>query len=280
MHTSTLRAGLAGGRPQIGLSVSYPSPGAIERIGPDWDWIWIDGQHGEIGYHDVLAMVRACDLIQRPAFVRVPGHEFGIIGPALDTGAGGLIVPCVDTPEQAQAVVNAAKFPPLGKRSYGSRRAIDRLGRNYSNGANEEVVLLAQIESPEAVENADAIAAIPGVDGLFLGPDDISLRRGYAMDKPRSKDLLAADIEKMIAACRRHNKFSATVGVGDEMLGVCLEAGFNFIVSGGDVPFLTNTSKDVSTRTREAVEKFLSQQSAAQSHKQGGNDATTPGSVY
>ena len=126
----------------------YPSPGALERIGGDWDWIWIDGQHGELGYQDALSLVRACDLIGRPAVVRVPGHEAGPIGKALDMGAAAVIVPCVDTPEQATIAVDAAKFPPLGKRSYGSRRNIDFQGRSYSDTANDDTLLIIQIESP------------------------------------------------------------------------------------------------------------------------------------
>src|SRR5688500_15778631 len=168
-------------RPLLGLSVMYPGPGAVERIGPDWDWMWIDGQHGEMGYEQTLALVRACDLIQRPAVVRVPGHEAGPIGKTLDMGAAAVIVPCVDTAEQAGAGADAAKFPPLGKRSYGGRRPIDFQGRSYSDTANTDTLLIAQIESPQAIENADAIAATSGVDALFLGPDDLMLRRGHSM---------------------------------------------------------------------------------------------------
>ena len=98
---TSLRKMLDGGKPLLGLSVMYPSAGAVERIGAEWDWIWVDGQHGEMGYETTLAYVRACDLIQRPAVVRVPGHEFGSIGKALDMGAAAVITPCVDTPEQA-----------------------------------------------------------------------------------------------------------------------------------------------------------------------------------
>src|SRR6185436_15114752 len=163
----SFRSALAAGMPQLGLSIMYPSPGVIERIGPEWDWIWIDSQHGELDSRDVLAVVRACELVNRPAIVRVAGHEFGPIGLALDTNAAGVIVPCVDTPEQAKAIVDAAKFPPLGKRSYGGRRAIDLQGRSYSDHANQSVLLICQIESPQAIENADAIAAIDGVDALF-----------------------------------------------------------------------------------------------------------------
>src|ERR1051326_7954884 len=127
-----IRPTLATGVPQLGICVSYPAPGIVERIGIDWDWIWVDGQHSDQSYQETLAIVRACDLVQRPAMVRVPSHEFGGIGRALDMGATGVIVPLVDTPEQARAVVRAAKFPPLGGRSYGGRRPIDSLGRLYS----------------------------------------------------------------------------------------------------------------------------------------------------
>ena len=245
--------------PQLGFCAMYPSPGVIERVGSDWDWIWIDGQHGQIGYNEILGMVRACDLINRPSLVRVPGHDFGGIGLALDAGASGVIVPCVDTPEQAQNIVNAAKFPPMGKRSYGGRRPIDFHGRDYSDNANDDVLLICQIESPEAVDNADAIAAIDGVDALFLGPDDILLRRGVSMTAPRSKDLLSPDMEAVMNACRKHNKIGVMVGFG-EMLNVCVEMGFSLIVSGGDVPFLANTSKQVSTEARAALAKSQSTQ--------------------
>lgn len=246
----SFRKRLASGVPQVGLCVMYPSAGVVERIGPDWDWVWLDGQHGQIGYADMLALVRACDLVQRPAFVRVPGHEAGPIGLALDMAATGVIVPCVDTPEQAQALVHAAKLPPLGNRSYGGRRPIDRHGRVYSDTANDDTLLVVQIETPLAIENADRIAAIPGVDALFLGPDDISLRRGHAMTEPRSKTMLGKDMQAVIEACRRHGKFGVMVGFGTEMFTLCLDMGYHLIVAGGDVPFLANSSKQAAAEAR------------------------------
>ncbi|WP_428938601.1 HpcH/HpaI aldolase family protein [Fontivita pretiosa] len=252
---SPFRAALATGTPQLGLSVMYPAPGIIERIGPDWDWIWIDAQHGELGYHDVLGLVRACDLVKRAAMVRVPGHEAGPIGLALDMAPAGVIVPCVDTPEQARAVVDAAKFPPLGKRSYGGRRPIDLLGRKYSDTANEDLLLIVQIESPQAIENAEAIAAVPGIDALFLGPDDIMLRRGYSMTAPRSKETLGKDMQAVISACRKHGKVGVMVGVGEEMLRLCVSMGFQMIVSGSDVMFLATGSKRASEDARAVVKQ-------------------------
>jgi 4-hydroxy-2-oxoheptanedioate aldolase len=253
---------LDAGQPLLGLSIMYPSPGVIERIGPEWDWIWIDGQHGEMGYEQVFGLVRACDLIARPAVVRVAGHEFGPIGKALDMGAAAVIAPCVDTPDQARLVVDAAKFPPLGRRSYGGRRPIDFQGRGYSDTANTDTLLIAQIESPQAIENVDAIAATPGVDALFLGPDDLMLRRGFSMTSPKSKETLGKDMETVAAACRRHNKVGVMVGVGEEMLRLCLSMGFGMIAGGGDVMFLVGGSKQASADARAIVQAAAAPQNA------------------
>lgn len=247
---SRFRDSLASGQPLVGLVVQYPAPGIVERIGQDWDWIWVDGQHGHLGPGDLLAMVRACDLVQRPAFVRVAGHEAGPIGMVLDMGAAGVIVPCVDTPEEAKAIVDAAKFPPLGERSYGARRVIDRAGRDYAHTANDDVLLIIQIESPLAIDNVDSIAAIPGVDALFLGPDDIMLRRGYSMDTRRSQETLGADMEAVAKACRRHGKIPVMVGVGEEMLRLCLSLGFQMICAGSEVGFLAAGSREASSEAR------------------------------
>jgi 4-hydroxy-2-oxoheptanedioate aldolase len=150
-------------------------------------------------------------------------------------------------------MVDAAKFPPLGKRSYGGRRPIDFQGRMYFQTANEDTLLVIQIETPLAIENAEAIAAIPGVDALFLGPDDILLRRGMPMDVPRTRELLGDDMKAVISACRKHGKFGVMVGVGTTMLTLCLEMGFHLIVAGSDVPFLANSSKQAATEARALV---------------------------
>jgi len=244
---------LSSGVPQLGYCVCYPSPGVVERVGPDWDWYWLDGQHGQLGYDQMLALVRACDLVSRPAFVRVPGHEPCNIGLALDMGATGVIVPCVDTPEEARAIVNAAKFPPLGKRSYGGRRPIDREGRGYSDQANSETLLIIQIETPTGIENVREIASLPGVDGLFLGPDDIMLRRCHPMSAPRSKETLGEDMHAVVTACKEVGIYSVMVGVGGEMLDLCLDMGFHMIVACGDVPSLANTSRIASDDARARV---------------------------
>lgn len=260
---------------QFGFNSMYPAPGIVERIGPDWDWIWIDGQHGQLGgYTELLSMVRACNLIHRPAFVRVPSHENGWISLALDMNPAGIIIPQVDSTEQAEAVVRAAKFPPLGNRSYGGRRPIDFLGRTYSNAANENTKLICQIESDEALANVESIAALPGVDGLFLGPDDLMLRRGEAMDRPRNFETMAECLKTMVEATQTHGKLSITVAQTEEMITFCTQLGMTHLVCGGDVAFLANASKTASAQARETAAKALANNGIAVQ-----NDAPVP-SIY
>lgn len=241
--------------PMIGLCVMYPSPGVVERIGPDWDWIWIDGQHGQIGtYSDLLAMVRAANFIGKKAFVRVAGHELGPISVALDMAADGVIVPQVETADDARRLVRAAKFPPIGERSYGARRSIDLGGRLFVATANAATELICQIESPQAVERAEEIAAVPGVDGLFLGPDDYMLRKGFPMDHPRSLESLGDALEKVCKACHKHGKKGMAVGYGEGILELCIQLGYDYIVGGVDVAFLAKASQDASAHFRQRIE--------------------------
>ena len=249
--------------PKFGINCMYPAPGIIERIGPDWDWIWIDGQHGQVtGYDTMLAMVRACNLIGKPAFVRVPSHESAWISLALDADANAVIVPQVESVADAKAVVRAAKFPPLGNRSYGGRRPIDRHGRNFSDNANNDRLLICQIESDQALDDVNNLAAVEGVDVLFLGPDDMMMRRGFSMETPKKPEMMADCVEKLTDGCRKHGKLSMTVALGDETLALCLKYGVDYIAVGGDVAFLASNSQstkkhvlEMAAGTASALEK-------------------------
>lgn len=236
--------------PRLGICFMYPCAGMIERIGPDWDWIWLDAQHGQMGYRDVISLVRACDLIDRPAYVRVAGHEPGRIGQILDMDVAGVIVPSVETPQEAEALVRAAKLPPLGRRSYGGRRVIDRRSRDYFKQANERAMLIVQIETPTGIENVESIAEVPGVDALFFGPDDMRLRRGFAMDAPPGEDILKTDLERMILACRNSGKKAVTVAVTPGMLTLAGTLGVDLVVGDSDCRLLADGSRRRSLETR------------------------------
>jgi len=138
-----------------------------------------------------------------------------------------------------------------------------------SDTANSDTLLVVQVESPEAVENAEEIAAVPGVDALFFGPDDITLRRGLPMNTPRSRKTLGREMEAVAAACRKHGKFAVTVGAGVEMLRLCVTTGFHMVVAGGDVRFLANASKQASAEARAVLKD-----TAAQSGDKGAADSS------
>lgn len=245
--------------PKFGLTITYPSPGVVERIGPDWDWIWIDGQHGELSYGDMLGLVRACDLVQRPAIVRVPANESGAIGQALDMGAAGVMVPLVNSAAEARAAVQAAKFPPLGQRSYGGRRPIDRHGRLYAERANTDTLLVVQIETPESLRNVDEIAAVPGVDVLFYSGDDMLMRLGGRMNEARPEDELESDLTRVASVCSRWQKLSGMAAYSPAMLARSLLHGYSLIAGGSDVGLLATSSSEAALRARNARQAGLGQ---------------------
>jgi 4-hydroxy-2-oxoheptanedioate aldolase len=231
----------------LGLCVMYPAPGIIERIGSDWDWVWIDAQHGQHDYNSILGCVRACDLVKTPSIVRVPSHDYGAIGLALDAGASGVMVPMVNTGREASLVAKAAKFPPLGSRSFGGRRPIDLYGRTYAHTANIETLLIAQIETEEGLANVDEIASVPGVDVVFFGPDDMALQLSMPMDQERKIDFFAIIMEKIALAAANAGKIVGTVTASAEMINIATQMGYQLCVGTSDVALLAGGSK----RTRE-----------------------------
>lgn len=240
-------------QPQLGFCSMYASAGIIERIGQDWDWCWIDAQHGEWGFDDAVRAVRACNQAGIFSLVRVPGHEPGIIGKILDTACHAVMVPMVDNAEQAAAVVRAARFAPLGKRSYGGRRPVDLFGRAYSDPGHPQPLVVCQIESPEALEQIDAIAGTEGVDALFFGPDDMALAQGMAMDAIRPADCFETEMKTIAEAAERHGKIAAGVFRSPEATKKAIEWGYRLIVCAGDVPLLVQHSNAAAAACRNVL---------------------------
>lgn len=237
----------------LGFSNMYPAPGIVERLARHFDWVWIDTQHGQHDYDSVINTVRVADLTGICSIVRVPANDYGWIGRVLDTGAGGVLVPMVNSAEEARAAVKAAKFAPLGQRSYGTRRIIDVHGRGYSHTANEDIVLICQIESLEAIGCCDEIAAVPGVDALFLGPDDMSVSQGMRMDKPRPKGHFDKELTRMAEACKANGKIASGVAPTPETLRHMMDLGYNLLACCGDSGLLTAAAEPLATAMREVI---------------------------
>ncbi|MDP9884279.1 4-hydroxy-2-oxoheptanedioate aldolase [Sinomonas atrocyanea] len=165
----------------VGYWSVLDAPVATERIARlGYDYVALDAQHGLLGYSGVLHGLMAIDASQRAVgLVRVDGNSPTSIGKALDAGAVGVIVPLIDSADDAAAAVAAAKYPPLGRRSYGPMRSALRIGPVPAE-ADATTLVFAMIETPEGLANVKEICATPGLDGIYVGPSDLTLAVGGA----------------------------------------------------------------------------------------------------
>jgi len=233
--------------PVFGISVRFRDPAIIEALGQGWDFAWVDLQHGALTLHDIPDILRTCDLIGLPAFVRMAASlDLGSAAMIMDMDPAGLIAAQVESVEQARALLAVLRFPPVGNRSYGGRRIIDRNTRNYVERANREQLLIAQIESPDALANAPAIAALDGIDGLMIGPDDLRLRLRQPLAAPIYDPVFMPCHLAMVSAARRSNKLAMGFAAPTpESLGQAVETGYNLISVTADVSLMKERNKQI-----------------------------------
>lgn len=166
-------------QPAYNAWLSLADPFVAETVSHmGWHSVTIDMQHGMSDYAAAVNMLQGISTTEAVPMVRIPWNEPGAIMKILDAGAYGIICPMINTAEQAAAFVGACRYPPLGYRSFGPRRATYYAGEDYVENANDTVVVLAMIETAEAVENLDAILATPGLSGIYMGPADLSASMG------------------------------------------------------------------------------------------------------
>jgi len=243
MQSNVLFDRLRNGEVVLGLNNMYPAPGIIEGMCKGWDFVWIDGQHGEMSYDAILHAMHAAGATGIDTLIRVPGHENGILGPFADLSPSAIMVPMVDNAAQAQQIVQGLRFPPVGNRSYGGRRVIDLHGRDYFH--EQEILVVAQVETLDAVKNAEEIINTDGVDCLFFGPDDMKVRMGLPINTAvnESPELQAA-MKSTAEAAKAAGKFAGCVGATPESLQVAIDLGYQLMVGGGDIGFLRVAAAD------------------------------------
>ncbi|ODN97163.1 hypothetical protein I350_08143 [Cryptococcus amylolentus CBS 6273] len=206
------------------------------------DGVIIDCEHGHIGDDQMHNSVSAISALGVSPIIRVRGPQPDILKRALDTGAHGLMVPMINTAEEASSVVKYSKLPPQGLRGQGS--AFPAIGHGlttpeYMKSANETILTIVQIETREGVENVDAIAAVPGVDYLFIGPNDLAQSLlGYTPAKGDEPVFVEA-IAKIVAAARKHGKWVGRL-VNDGPLAVQALETFDSVAITGDTKAITN----------------------------------------
>jgi 4-hydroxy-2-oxoheptanedioate aldolase len=214
MRHNLAKAKLAAGKPVTVVAPGYASAGLVELLGRmGFDAVFIDCEHGATGWEDVENMVRAAELVDVTPIVRVQSNDPSTITRTLDRGAGGVQVPHINTREDAEAAVRAAKFAPIGHRGYaGGRTALGVTG-NFTTHANDETMVVAMLEEVEALKNLDAILQVEHVDAFFFAPGDLSQSMGYP-GQPNHPEVQAAveDAVRRTRAARRAAGVLATNG--------------------------------------------------------------------
>lgn len=222
-----------------------------------YDSLTIDLQHGFVGYDDAKTMLQAMRASGVAPMVRVPWLEPGIIMKALDAGAWGIICPMVNNAEQAQQLVSFVRYPPDGSRSFGPTRVSISEGVDYGQYADEYVVCLAMIETAEAFKNLEEIVATPGLDGVYIGPADLTLgltgrkyRTGFDRDEPE----IVEAIKHIAATAHRAGKKAGLHNGSAAYAAKAAEWGFDLVTVSNDVQLLRTSASASVQQFRELNE--------------------------
>lgn len=216
------------------LSVSHGFTAEImARQG--FDALCVDLQHGTSEMNDVLPMLQAISQTDTVPVVRVAWNDPAPIMRALDLGAYGIIVPLVNTAEEAAMAVAACRYPPVGMRSSGPVRAVHYGGPDYGAKANDEIVVMAMIETKEGIANVDAICATPGLDAVYIGPADLSFALGLAPRADNPDPLHLATCDKILAAAHKHGVKAAMHCASAEFAAAAVKRGFDMVMLTSDL---------------------------------------------
>lgn len=232
------------GKPVIGLTITVPSAEvALQAARLGFDFVWIEMEHSAITLETARNMVLATHGTATVPFIRVPVNELWTAKRALDVGALGVIFPFTSTPELARQAVAACKYPPLGRRGSGPGLASLRWPApgGYADFADKNAMVVIIIEQKQAVENIDAILAVPGIDVVFIGPNDLSHSYGFrGRQTPEVKEAIA----KVVAAAKRHNiPVGRTAGAGD--IGEHIKEGFRFFQASSELGMMAAGARPI-----------------------------------
>lgn len=237
MHYNKALEKLQSGQPVFGAILGLNSPLAAEAIAyAGADYVLIDDQHGLWEPEAMLSAFKYILAAGSTPFARVGENEFYHIGAMLDRGPLGIVVPMVHTAADAEAAVFATRLPPRGGRSmgpYGCRS----YGTDYLKWANDEIFLTVQIESQQGLDNVDAIMAVDGIDGCWVGPGDLAASIGA----PIGSEAHDAAMKRIVDACRRHGKIPGTFSIGWTKRR--LEQGYLFVTPAADAQLLADGMK-------------------------------------
>jgi 4-hydroxy-2-oxoheptanedioate aldolase len=254
---------LRDGRPKLGLFLNSHSPTVAEQLAHSgYDWLLVDTQHGPMGYESLSAMLSGIANGGAKSLVRVGGYsDRAGIQQTLDMGSDGVLVPYINNADEARQAVSCCRYPTAGTRSvYFPQRSMNRAGLlGYAGAANDNVIVALQVETADCIKNIDEIAAVPGVDILFLGQNDLCMSMGL-FEKYKFPDMytspeLQGATEKLQAAARKNNVILGLFLFGTSRVGEFLQKGFPFVSVGNDLHHIltqaTSYVKDVEGISKE-----------------------------
>jgi 2-dehydro-3-deoxyglucarate aldolase len=248
--TGRFRTRLRAGETLLGTMVTLPAPAVAEILADiGFDWLFVDGEHGPLETADILAILQTVGS-RVSCIVRVPAAEEAVIKRVLDLDAEGIIVPQVNTAEQAADIVRFARYAPAGSRGVGLARAhgYGMRFREYLEKANEQVSVIVQAEHALAVENIEAIVKVEGIDAVFIGPYDLSASLGK-MGKINDPVVIDA-IEHVTKTCRAAGIPLGYFGVNAAAARPFMERGYRLIASGVDTLLLGGAAKNLLAELR------------------------------
>ena len=252
--TNKLKAALKRGETQIGCWASLADPYTIEVLSTaGFDWILIDAEHSPNDLRTIMQQLLVLEGKHSNAVVRLPMGEDWLIKQVLDIGAQSLLIPVVESAEQARNLVRATRYPPRGIRGSGAaiaRSAMFGAHENYIETADAEICLIVQVETRTALAALDDILAVEGVDGAFIGPSDLSVDMGYQGDvsQPEVRDAIKDTLQRISAS----GKAAGIISMNDKDAQEYADWGANFLAVGADILMLATTARNTMSvwRTR------------------------------
>src|SRR5271168_1332808 len=253
---------LRDGQTKLRLFLNSHSPTVAEQLAHSgYDWLLVDTQHGPMGYERLSAMLAGISNGGAKSLVRVGGYDDRPgIQQSLDMGADGVLIPYINTADEARQAVSCARYPTIGTRSvYFPQRSMNKAGLlGYAGAANDNVILALQVETADCIKNIDEIAAVPGVDLLFLGQNDLCMSMGlyekYEFPHMYTSPELQAATDKLRVAAKKNNVILGLFLFGTSRVGEFLEKGFPFISVGNDLHHVL-TQAGAYVKDVEAVSK-------------------------
>ncbi len=234
---------LRSGTLKLGLFVNSHSPTVVEQLAHSgYDWLLVDSQHGPMGYETLSTMICGISSGGAKSLVRVAGyHDRAGIQQSLDVGSDGVLIPYINTADEARQAVSCCRYPTAGTRSvYFPQRSMNKGGLlGYAGAANDNVIVALQVETDDCIKNIDEIAAVPGVDLLFLGQNDLSMSMGlyekYQFPDMYFSDELMDATDKLRAAAKKNDVILGLFLFGTERVGEFIDKDFTLISVGNDL---------------------------------------------